>query len=261
MSVVITPSLLGRFATFLYQQHPLYMRVSTDQTEERYRIVPSMAEEPFLVNPLLASNYDVMNLYASHPGKEPESVTFERPWRGSFEFRDDLTVRLYTSPTFLRAARGISIRRMLADVQGRVFWPEPKSMESAGPTRVMIFHGTPALTVRAPSTVVVEIPEHASSFSGYFGIPEEAYTGDGKTQGVEISIAVQDRSGQRRLELDRFLQPLSRADDRGRFSFRISIDSARDRSITLTTGTGPSGLAEDDWSFWSQCRFGELRSP
>ncbi len=144
-----------------------------------------MAERPFLVNPLLNSNYDVMNLYASHPGKELASVTFERPAQGSFEFRDHLTVRLYTAPGFPRAAREISVPRMLADVQGRVFWPEPKSVESAAPARVMIFHGAPALIVRAPSKIVVEIPENASSFSGYFGIPEEAYTGDGKTQGVE----------------------------------------------------------------------------
>ena len=259
MSVAIAPSLLGRAVTFLYQQHPLYMRVSRGQVEERYRIVPSMAERPFLVNPLLNSNYDVMNLYASYPGKEPESVTFERPRHGAFEFRDHLTVRLYTAPAFLRAARGISVPRMLADVQGRVFWPEPKSVESAAPARLMIFHGTPALIVRAPSKIVVEIPENASSFSGYFGIPEEAYTGDGKTQGVEISIAVQDRSGQSRLGLDRFLQPSSRADDRGRFSFRVPIDSARDRSITLTTNPAPSGGAEGSWSVWSQCRFEEVR--
>ena len=83
MSVDITPSLLGRAATLLYQQHPLYMRVARDQVEERYRIVPSMAERPFLVNPLLNSNYDVMNLYASQPGKAPESVTFERPAHGT----------------------------------------------------------------------------------------------------------------------------------------------------------------------------------
>ena len=261
MSVAIAPSLLGRAATFLYQQHPLYMRVARGQVEERYRVVPSMAEGPFLVNPLLNSNYDVMNLYASRPGKEPESVTFECPRQGSFEFRDHLTVRLYTAPAFLRAARGISVPRMLADVQGRVFWPEPKSVESAVPARVMIFHGTPALMVRAPSTIVVEIPENASSFSGYFGIPEEAYTGDGWTQGAAISIVVQDRSGQSRWRLDRFLQPLSRADDRGRFSFRVPIDSARDRSITLTTRPGPSGRAEDGWSVWSQCRFEGLRSP
>jgi hypothetical protein len=256
MTVRITPSLLGRAATLLYQPYPLYMRVATDQAEGRYRIVPSMAERPFLVNPLLISNYDVVNLYASHPGKQPESVTFERPLQALHEFEDQLTVRLYAAPGFLRAAEGISVPRMLADVQGRVFWPEPESVESAAPARVIIFHGTPALTVRAPSKIIVEIPENASSFSGYFGIPEEAYTGEDGTQGVEISIAVQDQSGQSRLALDRFLQPFSRADDRGRFSFRIPIDSTRDRSITLATGSGPSsGRGEGSWSVWSQCRF------
>jgi len=260
MSVGIAPSLLGRAVTFLYQQHPLYLRVSTGQGEERYRIVPSMAERPFLVNPVLNSNFGVMNLYASHLGKELKSVAFERPRQGSFEFRDRLTVRLYTAPAFLRAAKGISVHRMLADVQGRVFWPEPKLVESAGPARVMIFHGTPALLVRAPSKIVVEIPENASSFSGYFGIPEQACRGDGKTQGVEISIAVQDGSGQTQWRLVRFLKPLSRADDRGRFSFHVPIDRARDRSITLTTAPGPSGRAEGSWSVWSQCRFEESRS-
>jgi hypothetical protein len=261
MSVAIAPSLMGRAATFLYQQHPLYMRIARGEAEERYRIVPSMAELPFLVNPLLNSNYDVLNLYASQPGKEAESVTFEPPGQGSFEFQDHFTVRLYTAPAFLRAVRGISIPRMLADVQGRVFWPEPKSVESAGRARLVIFHGTPALMVRAPSKIVVEIPENASSFSGYFGVPEEAAAGDDKAQGVEVSIAVQDRSGHNRLELDRLLQPASRADDRGRFSFRIPIDSAGDRSITLTTGPGSPGRAEGGWSVWSQCRFEELRSP
>jgi hypothetical protein len=216
-----------------------------------------MAKRPFLVNPLLNSNYDVMNLYSSHPGKEPESVTFERSRRGAFEFRDHLTVRLYTAPTFLRAARQISAPRMLADVQGRVFWPEPKSVESAAPTRLMIFRGTPALMVHAPSKVVMEIPESVSSFSGYFGIPDEAYNGDGKVQGVDISIAVQDRSGQTRWKLERLLPPLSKTGDRGPFSFRVPIDNARDRTITLTTGAGPSGGSEGSWSVWSQCRFEE----
>jgi hypothetical protein len=260
MSVGIAPTMLGRAATFLYQQHPLYMRILGGQGEERYRIVSSMAERPFLVNLLLNSNYDVMNLYAAYPGKELESVTFERPAQGSVEFRDHLTVRLYTAPAFPKAARQVPVPRMIADVQGHVFWPEPKSVQSAGPARLMIFHGTPALMVRARSKIVVEIPENASTLSGYFGIPEEAYSGDGRTQGVEISIEVQDRSGQTRTALDRFLQPLSRADDRGRFSFLIAIDSTRDRSITLATRPGPSGRAEGGWSVWSQCRFEESPS-
>ncbi|MGD0223048.1 MAG: hypothetical protein ABSF71_11985 [Terriglobia bacterium] len=257
MSVTITPNLLGKAAAFLYQPHPLYMRVARGQVEEPYRIVPSMAERPFLVNPLLISNYDVINLFASHPGKVPESVTIERPPQGPLEFRNDLTVRLYTSAGFPWAARGISVPRMLADVQGRVFWPEPEAVESATPARVMIFHGTSALIVHAPSKIEVEIPEKASSFSGYFGVPEEAYTGDGGTQGVEISIAVEDQSGQSRVVLDRFLQPLSRSDDRGRFTFRVPIDSTRDHSIMLTTSPPPSGPGGGDLSVWSQIRFEE----
>ena len=79
MSVEIHPSFLGRAVTILYQQHPLHMRVSKNQQEERYRIVPSMAERPFLVSPLLNSNFDVMNLYASQPGKEVDTVRFETP--------------------------------------------------------------------------------------------------------------------------------------------------------------------------------------
>lgn len=257
MSVTIAPNLLGKAATLLYQPQPLDMRVARDQVEERYRIVPSMAERPFLVNPLLVGNYDVINLYASRPGKAPESVTFERPTRGPLEFRNDLTVRVYASPGFLCAAKGVSASRMLADVQGRVFWPEPESVEGGAPARVMIFHGTSALLVRTPSKIEMEIPENASSFSGYFGIPEEAYVGEGRTQGVEVSIAVEDQSGQRRVVLDRFLQPLSRADDRGRFTFRVPVDGSRDRSVTLTTSAAVSGLAEGDPSVWSQCRFEE----
>jgi hypothetical protein len=259
MSVEIAPSLLGRAATVLYQQQPLYMRVATGQEEERYRIVPSMARRPFLVNPLLNSNYDVMNLFTSRPGKESESVTFELPQHGAFEFRDSITVRLYTDSAFLRAASQVPVPRMIADVQGRVFWPDPQSVQSSGPAQIMIFHGAPALMVYAPSKIVLEIPENALSFSGYFGMPEEAYAGDAKTPGMEISISVQDRFGLSRLGLDRFLKPLTQADDRGRFSFRVPIDSSRDRTITLTTGAASSSHADDSWSVWSQCRFEESR--
>jgi hypothetical protein len=258
MSVEIHPSLLGRAVTILYQQYPLYMRVSKNQQEERYRIVPSMAEWPFLVSPLLNTNFDVMNLYASQPGKEVDSATFERPEHESYEFRNTLKVRLYAAPSFPHAAKAIPVSRILADVQGRVFWPLPNSVESTAPARVTIFHGTSALIVRAPSKIVVDIPQNASSFSGYFGVPEEAYHGDARTPGVAISIVVQDRSGQIKWRLDRLLNPSSHPDDRGRFSFRVPIESNRDRTITLTTAPGPASGDEGNFSVWSQCRFEEF---
>ena len=232
-----------------------------NQEEERYRIVPSMAERPFLVNPLLNSNYDVMNFYASHPGKEIESVTFERP-RARVCLNSGISSPCGSIPRrhFHNAARRVSVRRMLADVQGRVFWPQPASVESTAPARLTIFHGTAALVVRAPSKIVVEIPANAASFSGYFGMPEEADTGDSDAQGVGVAIVVNDASGKSQQRFDRFLKPLSRADDRGRFSFRIPIDSAHDRTVTLTTEPAPSNSSEGSWSVWSQCRFEESRA-
>jgi len=255
MSVRITPGLLGRAVTFLYQSPPLFIRVSRNQEEERYRLVPSMAEQPFLVNPLLNSNYDVLNFFASGAGKEIASITFERPAHGSFEFRDQFTVRLYTATDFPQATKGISVPRMLADVQDRVFWPQPTSVVSAAPARLAIFHGTAALRVRAPSKIVVDVPESASSFSGYFGMPEEAYSVGDDTPGVAISITVQDRAGHDRLVLERFLRPSSQTDDRGRFSFQVHLDGGRGRTITLTTGPGPSSSGKGSWSVWSRCRF------
>jgi hypothetical protein len=259
ISVEITPSFPGRAITLLYQQHPLFMRVGRGQSEERYRIVPSMAQRPFLVNPLLNSNYDVMNLYASSPGKELDSVTFERPAQDLLEFQDQLTVRLYAAPAFLHAAKGVTVPRMLADVQDRVFWPPPTSVESPAPARLTIFHGTAAWLARAPSRIVVEIPANAAWFTGYFGMPEEAYTVDDNTQGVAISIVVKDRTGQSRWRLDRYLKHITPADGRDRFPFRVPIDSARDSTITLVTEPASPGSREGGWSAWSHCRFEELR--
>ena len=173
-----------------------------------------MARRPFLLNPPLNSNYDVMNLYTSRHAEESESVTFARPVQGAFEFQGTFKVRLYTAPAFPQAAKQVAVPRMIADVQGRVFWPDPSSVESAVPARLMILHGTPAMMVRAPSKIVVEIPAHAASFTGYFAIPEEAYAGDGSAQSVAISIEAQDQSGRSQSRFDRVLRPLSRAECR-----------------------------------------------
>ncbi len=64
MTAEITPNLLGRVVQTVYQQQPLSMRILADDGERSYRIVPSMAEQPFLISPVLDTNFDVMNLYS-----------------------------------------------------------------------------------------------------------------------------------------------------------------------------------------------------
>jgi hypothetical protein len=260
MSVKITPSLLGKAVTLIYQEHPLYVRVESDNGEAQYRVVPSMAQRPFLLSPVIDNNRDVMNLYAAHPGNDVQSLTLNWPGRWSFEFDDRMTVRLYAAPDFPHAAGQIPVSRMLADVQGRVFWPEPLSVVSASPARLTVIHGTAGLLVRAPSKIVLEIPPSSSSFSGYFGLPGKAFAADNGSPAVDASILVQDRSGETKRRLDRPLQRSTQADSDERFPFRVPIDSTDDRTITLATSPGPGGDAEAVWSIWSQCRFDQTRT-
>jgi len=259
MSVSIRPSLLGRFMGLVYQQRPLYIRVFRGTSEERYRFVPGMAERPFLVNPVLSSNFDVMDLYALS-WKALDSVTFERPPRASMQYRDAFTVRVYRVPGLPRAARQPLTPQMMAYLQMRPFWPHPLSVEGAGPPEVVDFHGSPGLLVHASGKVVVEIPEHATSFSGFFGILPGAYTGKGNTDGVEFSIDLQDKSGKIRRAFDRLVRPRTRVSDRGRLPFNIPIDGRRDRKAILNTGVGPKGNGSWDWSVWSNCRFAERKN-
>jgi hypothetical protein len=255
MSAAINPSVWERLDSLLYQPEPLYMRAVRAGVEERYRIVSSMVERPFLVNPLLTGNFDVMNLYASHPGKELARIMFERPEGRAFEFKDDISVRLYTAAPFPLAARGVPVSRMLADVQGRVFWPEPESVESASPPRITVFDGTPALIVGAPSLIETKVPQNATVFSGYFGITDELYGRGSESGGVEVSITAVTTNGEARLVFDRVLQPLSRPGANSRFPIRIPIDASRDRSMMLVTRPIASDGSGGGFSFWSNCRF------
>jgi hypothetical protein len=82
-----------------------------------------MAEQPFLLSPLLSSNSDVMNLYASLPGKGLESVAIKRPATLFYDFRDDIEIKLYTITDFPMAAKITPASGKVTDKQGRVFWP------------------------------------------------------------------------------------------------------------------------------------------
>jgi hypothetical protein len=261
MAISIVPSLLGRAATFLYQQEALYLRLERDGAPERYRIVPSMAAQPFLVNPLLDRTSDVLGLYLSLRRPHTNSVVLEHPSHGSFEFQDRLRVQLYTAPGFLRAARGFSPSAILADVQGRVFLSPPRFMQNSIATRVVMFHGSPAWLMGAPSKIGLEIPPNTFAFSGYFGVPGELFSSDSQRERVDVAIEVCPKTGACRRVFEQLLPPPSGNGDGERFSFRIPIDNAHDRYIELTTAAAPSVGSPNSLSVWSRCRFEESPVP
>lgn len=255
MSAEIVPSLPGWVTEFVYQLPPVYMRIARGDEAERFRIVPSMAKLPFLISPILRSNFDLVNFLSTQTGSESEDLTFEPLERRAFDFAPHIQVRLYRASQFPYAAREVPASRILADVQGRVFWPEPQSVESANPARMTMTHGAPALMVRAPSRIELKVPKNASLFSGYFGIPGEIEELAEGSQELELAISITDLSGHTRKAFERTLPARNLAGERGGFLFRIPVDSTHDCEVTLTTSPRPIGTAEGGWAFWSQCRF------
>jgi hypothetical protein len=256
MSVSIRPSAFGRAVTFFYQQEPLFMQVARGGAPERYRIVPSMATQPFLVSPVLNSNYDALSLYASRHRPPTDEVVFERPRHGSLEFQEEITVRLYAAPGFPHAVKDISPDEILADVEGRAFWPSPTPpLQNSCASQVVIFHGSPAWLMCAPSKIVMEIPPQASALSGYFGVPEALYPGESAQRDpVTIAIDVCSKPGACHRAFDQFLMPSPGAAGE-RFSFRIPINNSSDRRVEFSTVPSPSSGPYSSLSVWSQVRF------
>ena len=257
MSASIRPTFWGRAATFLYQQEPVSMRVSSGGGMKQYRLIPSMAELPFLLSPVLNSNYDVLNLYISHAGIDPESIVFDPSARAAIEFQDVITVRLYSAPGFPHAAAMTSPANIQADVQGRVFEPRPSSVQSSCGTQATTFQGAPAWRVCAPSKIVLDIPPNSAWFSGTLGVPEEAYLGKGDAEAVDITIDACSKPGQCQRRLERLLHPSIQHDDHGRISFRIAIEKLKERFLVLSTTSSPGDATLPGVSAWSQCRFEE----
>ncbi len=252
ISAEIEPSLPGHAATILYQPTPLSILVASGESEHRYRLVASMAQKPFLISPILDSNYDVLNLLTAQSGKTVDRVTFEPP-HVPWEFHDSFRVRLFTALDFPHAAKAVSPSRIFADVEDRVFWPMPTSVSSTGPARLAMIHGTAAVMVTAPSTIVLDIPSGATSFSGYFGFAP-GNSGE-MAKSVRIFIEVKDAQGRSVVKMDRTLDSASLSLDRNRFSFHVPVDSARDRTISLKTDSVPIRNDGSAASFWSNCRF------
>jgi hypothetical protein len=97
LQVQLTPSFLGRLRGVLYKPATAYV-VLTDDTgrERRYRIVPAVAEEGFIVQPLIESARDYAALARKRAGKWVVSIRLEAERSHEVEFWQRCAVRLST---------------------------------------------------------------------------------------------------------------------------------------------------------------------
>lgn len=76
-----------------------------------YRLIPEMTEEPFLINPLIQTNRDVLNLYGDLNANRVQRLRIVAPGQHTLWFHDEITVTIRAVPEVVskkldRAAAG-----------------------------------------------------------------------------------------------------------------------------------------------------------
>jgi hypothetical protein len=248
----VRPSLLGRIRKFFYKL-PIVTLVVTDTTgrTERYRLVPGMASEGFLLNPLLRDQYDLLRLLLARETPRLTSLRVEVPAGTGRFFRRDVHVALAVLPPRPRV-RGSIDEALFADAGGFRNFPVAYSAHAEpGPATVA---GEPAVLVHAPSELVFRFRAGTTTVRGRFGFPETAYPPAGHTDGAEFSVIWQSAT-ERRVLLRRLLDPAGNPDDRGLIPFELDTSGLGDGLLLLLAHPGPNDNYAYDWTCWAGIEF------
>jgi hypothetical protein len=85
----------GRLRSLLFKPPPLHMQVTTsDSKTVSYRFIPSMAEQEFLVDPLVRSGQDLLLLYADAAPSRVKSFSISVSETGPASYEKEMRVRI-----------------------------------------------------------------------------------------------------------------------------------------------------------------------
>lgn len=242
------PTKIGRIRSFLYKPYPLQMTVvEASGRSTSWRLIPAIAADGFLIHPFIEIQTDFAAFLEGQSAKEIRTVRIDAP--DGNEFWKSAEILVYT-------LSGITLddTRTLRDFVDRgLSNVAPVRIEATTPLEYFAVAGVPAVQCHAPASLTFAPPAGSSRISAGFGLRSGAYTGDGRSDGVEFRI-VAHRQGQPPTVLwQRLLQPSQQPADRGTHWVELEITAADE--LTLETASGPSDNESWDWSYWTDIRF------
>jgi hypothetical protein len=277
LSVSIQPTLLGKLVRLLFQSPTLFLYTHGDTLKTRYRFVPAMAETPFLLSPVLATNDDIVNFLAHGGGDRPGGIHFFRPAYTWGQLQEQITVRLYQGGDTFPPGAGSAPLSMGKEHHQGVFAPAPLSLETTVPRVLVTLDNKTGLLVQPPTRIVLPVPPGARQFTGEYGVMDKGNQGLERF-GVKFTIAAIAAGGQQTVLLERTIP--AGADSGALSGFRLPLEPSGTRELVLTTSAAiappdTGGLLsrvkaralsdpEDplghtynngDWGVWSGCRF------
>lgn len=248
LRATFVPTLRGRWRAFAGQPVRLRIVLTDDAGEEHaYRVIPAMAAEGFIVQPLLDAQNDLNWFLRGRGLRWSRSLRFEpasaaRHWS---EVRVQLS-RLPEQPLTPMARHADLVEDGFFDVA-------PETIRCGARVERLVEEGRRVLQVHAPGELVVRHPAHARRLTGWYGVRRAASESGGAGDGVEFIVRLLHADGRDEEVWRRWIDPFQREADRGAHALDLELP-AGDYRVILETAPGPAGDPRLDWSYWSELR-------
>ncbi|MEO6995773.1 MAG: hypothetical protein ABI273_19360 [Lacunisphaera sp.] len=132
--------------------------------------------------------------------------------------------------------------------------PAPFAVFNPWTIQVADIAGAPGISANAPSELHFHAPVGAKRIEASVGILDGAFTGPGKTDGIDVVIFELLPSGGRHVLYQRYLNPAVNPADRGLQSIRLDAIGPISGPIIFGLYPGPADNMSFDWGYWRKIK-------
>ncbi|MBS0662181.1 MAG: hypothetical protein JSR48_02880 [Verrucomicrobia bacterium] len=245
-SVQLPTSLPGEARAFFYKPPLLFMDAGGTGLAQTtgLRVIAGSLAVPTLLNPTLETTEDFLNLLAGRLQKRVTSFRLRTGQPACFR-ESELTVTFYKRPCPTRFSAG-EMRRMRAPGVFR----DPPDRVVPEEALVSLYHGKWVQYLHVPTEITYDLRGDERAVNMVVGVDENAYR-QGRTDGVEFVIEIEQPHQPRQVLARRLLNPLFVPEDRGthRVVGYLPPTFAPGSRLILRSAPGPAGNAAWDWGF------------
>ncbi|MBP6507573.1 MAG: hypothetical protein KA257_08400 [Opitutaceae bacterium] len=233
MSFEAPPNLAGRLRRALYKPPLIFMDLSGSgigQPADR-RVIPVMFQHPVVLNPVLESNVDLLDLIAGLPGKTARTLVLKTRSAEFFD-RDGLRIHFYRMPRPPRVPRPpVTLSHPLVSAV------DPKIVESTV-NSLAREEGLVYQIFVPPSRLGYTLQGDETELRFTYGMTAVSY--ERPNDGVELFVDLQRPGQPPQLLFQQHHTPRQQPSQRGPQSVRLTLPPLPPGSIlNLRTGRGP----------------------
>jgi hypothetical protein len=233
----------GRVADLFLKSTPVYLRAHyTDGSEGRYRLIPAIAREGFVISPLIESTVDYLRLALGRADLVPRRVQWfsvEVDDLEGWRFQELFAVTLASlDDSHLRDVE--NWKNFASELTRSI---ELQAILQANPAKLATAMVDDKLGAHPPSRLTLDASGR-TKLEVSFGLFDGAWQGEGHTDGVCFRVLV---AGTEQVLWERCLDPKVEADDRGS---QIATIALPDGVGDLVAETTCRFSCEWDWAYW-----------